>query len=93
LSVSQLRSCSYREADPLVRGATMVRFCSCQLISPVKRLLPDLLTESMVNPPERSKSTARAPPRTVVTCAMSCEAGSADNVPNSGSVTLTPSNW
>jgi hypothetical protein len=52
-----------------------------------------LLTESIVNPPDRSKSTARAPPLIVVTCAMSCDAGSADSVPNSGSVTLTPSNW
>ena len=64
---------------------------TCQDSSPVKRLVPDLLTESMVKPPDRSKSTARAPPRTVVTCAMSCDEGSEASVPNSGSVTLTPS--
>ena len=55
--------------------------------------MPDLLTESIEKPPERSKSTARAPPLTIVTWAMSCEAGSAESVPNRGSVTLTPSNW
>ena len=56
-------------------------------------LVPDLLTESIEKPPERSKSTARAPPLITVTWAMSWEAGSADSVPKSGSVTLTPSNW
>ena len=60
---------------------------------PANRFVPDLLTESIRKPPERSKSTARAPPRTVVTCSMSCDAGSDASVPKSGSVTLTPSNW
>ena len=58
----------------------------------MKRLVPDLLTESIANPPARMKSTALAPPLMTVTCAMSCDAGSADSVPKSGSVTLTPSN-
>ena len=43
-----------------------------------ERFVPDLLTESIVKPPERSKSTARAPPWIIVTCAMSCVEGSAD---------------
>ena len=54
--------------------------------------MPDLLTESTVKPAARSKSTALAPPLSVVTCAMSYDAGSVDSVPNSGSVTFTPSN-
>src|SRR5262245_27964454 len=91
LTVNQDRSCSY--LDGLVRwsAATMLLVLSCQVSSEVKRFVPDLLTESMLNPPERSKSIARAPPRTVVTCAMSCDDGSADNVPKSGRVTLAPS--
>ena len=47
-----------------------------ELAMPEKRFVPDLLTESMVKPPARSKSTARAAPRIAVTCAMSCDAGS-----------------
>ena len=65
-----------------------------ELVSSPRRqnwLVPDLLTESIVKPPARSKSTARAPPLIVVTCAMSCDEGSAESVPKSGSVTLTPS--
>jgi hypothetical protein len=54
-------------------------------------LVPDLLTESTAKPPARWKSTALAPPLMTVICAMSCEAGSADSVPKSGRVTLTPS--
>ena len=55
--------------------------------------MPERLTVSIENPPERSKSTARAPPFTTVTSAMSWEAGSAESVPKSGRFTLTPSNW
>ena len=65
--------------------------CSWKLNCPVNWFVPDLLTESIEKPPARSKSTARAPPLMVVTCAMSCDEGSADSVPNSGSVTFTPS--
>ena len=59
---------------------------------PWNELLPDLLTESTEKPAARSKSTALAPPLIVVTWAMSCDEGSAESVPNSGSVTFTPSN-
>src|SRR6478752_2875842 len=61
------------------------------LSSPEKRLVPDLLTESIEKPPARLKSIARAPPLMTAICAMSCEAGSEASVPNSGSVTFTPS--
>ena len=53
--------------------------------------MPDLLIVSIEKPPERSKSTALAPALIVVTCAMSCDEGSAESVPKSGSVTFTPS--
>ncbi len=35
--------------------------------------MPDLLTELMVKPPERLKSSALAPPLMIVTCWMSWE--------------------
>ena len=42
-----------------------------KLAWPVYLLVPDLLTESIEKPPERSKFTARAPPLTIETSAMS----------------------
>ena len=92
--VNQESSFSYRDALPfLSAGRHAVRSGTGSSARPLNLFEPDRLTESTVKPPERSKSMARAPPFVVVNCAMSCDAGSADSVPNSGSVTFTPSNW
>jgi hypothetical protein len=55
-------------------------------------VVPDLLTESMLKPPERSKST-RARRRGRCDLRDVVRRGSAESVPKSGSVTLTPSKW
>ena len=48
----------------------MPLFMSWKLSCPWYSLVPDLLTESMENPPARSKLRARAPPLTTVTWSM-----------------------